>query len=154
MQLTNAYGNVTKDYRYDAFGVEQNPDLDDTNMWRYCGEYFDVETGTVYLRARYYDPIIGRFTQQDTTLARRKDLFDPYGDYQETSLVGGVYRYIEKEEDEQSDSQDSQKGLFVINDPLEQINLWWEIRKRVSCFSGKEEGRCKALCLARFDDAD
>ena len=33
---------------------------------RYCGEYFDNETGTYYLRARYYDPAIGRFTQQDT----------------------------------------------------------------------------------------
>jgi len=35
---------------------------------------------------------------------------------------------------------------------LEQINLWWEIRKRVNCFSDKEESRRKALCLARFDD--
>ena len=33
---------------------------------RYCGEYFDGETKTYYLRARYYDPNIGRFTQQDT----------------------------------------------------------------------------------------
>ena len=37
---------------------------------------------------------------------------------------------------------------------LERINLWWEIRKRVNCFSGKEESRRKALCLARFDDED
>jgi len=42
----------------------------------------------------------------------------------------------------------------VTQSKLEQINLWWEIRKRVNCFSGKEEGRYKALCLARFDDAD
>ena len=33
---------------------------------RYCGEYYDGETKTYYLRARYYDPNIGRFTQQDT----------------------------------------------------------------------------------------
>ena len=110
VQLTNAYGNVTKDYRYDAFGVEQNINESDTNPWRYCGEYWDVETGTVYLRARYYDPVVGRFTQQDTTLARRKDLFDPYGDYQETSLVGGVLR-------------DKEKNQFIVNDPLS-LNLY------------------------------
>ena len=32
----------------------------------YCGEYWDNETGTYYLQARYYAPHIGRFTQQDT----------------------------------------------------------------------------------------
>ena len=46
--------------------METNPDPQDENPFRYCGEYFDVETGTYYLRARYYDPGIGRFTQQDT----------------------------------------------------------------------------------------
>ena len=30
-----------------------------------CGEYYDAETGTYYLRTRYYDPAIGRFTQED-----------------------------------------------------------------------------------------
>jgi RHS repeat-associated protein len=65
VQLTDDTGFVTKNYRYDAFGVEQNPQESDTNWFRYCGEYFDVETGTVYLRARYYDPVIGRFTTED-----------------------------------------------------------------------------------------
>ena len=31
----------------------------------YCGEYFDSETGFVYLRNRYYDPNTGRFISQD-----------------------------------------------------------------------------------------
>ena len=33
---------------------------------RYAGEYFDKETGLYYLRARYYDPYIGRFITEDT----------------------------------------------------------------------------------------
>ncbi|MBQ8637190.1 MAG: RHS repeat-associated core domain-containing protein, partial [Clostridia bacterium] len=33
--------------------------------FRYCGEYYDVETGFIYLRARYYDPMVGRFTSVD-----------------------------------------------------------------------------------------
>ncbi len=32
---------------------------------KYCGEYFDSETGLIYLRARYYDPAIGRFISED-----------------------------------------------------------------------------------------
>ena len=63
---TNANGAVNHQYDYDAFGNEKNPDLTDTNPFRYCGEYLDAETGSYYLRARYYDPTIGRFTQQDT----------------------------------------------------------------------------------------
>ncbi|MBE6899475.1 MAG: RHS repeat-associated core domain-containing protein [Ruminococcaceae bacterium] len=64
--LTNGAQTVTKSYDYDAFGNEKNPSATDNNPFRYCGEYYDKETGTYYLRARYYDPTIGRFTQQDT----------------------------------------------------------------------------------------
>ena len=31
------------------------------NPFRYCGEYFDGETESLYLRARYYSPVSGRF---------------------------------------------------------------------------------------------
>ena len=66
VNLTDSTGAVTKTYKYDAFGVEKNIDDSDTNAFRYCGEYFDKETATVYLRARYYDPSTGRFTQRDS----------------------------------------------------------------------------------------
>ena len=65
VQRTDSSGAVTKAYSYDAFGVEQNPDSTDPNPFSYCGEYFDCETGTYYLRARYYSPGTGRFTQED-----------------------------------------------------------------------------------------
>ena len=58
-------GNVTKTYSYDAFGNELNRDKNDTNPFRYCGEYWDNETESIYLRARYYNPSIGRFTTED-----------------------------------------------------------------------------------------
>ena len=66
VQRTDSTGAVTKTYTYDAFGVEQAPDSTDPNPFRYCGEYFDKETGAYYLRARYYSPETGRFTQEDT----------------------------------------------------------------------------------------
>ena len=80
VQLADGSGAVTKDYDYDAFGVQLDSDGlmvytqagdalfedTDTNPWRYCGEYFDVETNTIYLRARYYNPALGRFLAEDT----------------------------------------------------------------------------------------
>ena len=42
-----------------------SPNEEDENPFRYAGQYYDTETGTYYLRARYYAPSIGRFTQQD-----------------------------------------------------------------------------------------
>ena len=64
-QLTNASGNVTKNYNYDVFGSELNKADNDTNPFRYCGEYFDSSSGTYYLRNRYYSPQTGRFTSED-----------------------------------------------------------------------------------------
>ncbi len=58
-------GAVSRTYTYDAFGNELSPDAADANPSRYCGEYFDAETDSFYLRARYYDPLTGRFSQQD-----------------------------------------------------------------------------------------
>ena len=63
--LTNESGNKTKSYSYNAFGVEYNEATLDDNPFRYCGEYYDKETQTIYLRARYYNPAQGRFTQED-----------------------------------------------------------------------------------------
>ncbi len=63
--LLNSDGETVKAYDYDAFGNELNPSESDTNPFRYCAEYFDTENGTIYLRARYYSPTTGRFTQQD-----------------------------------------------------------------------------------------
>ncbi len=65
VQLTQTNGTITKNYDYDAFGIEKNIDQNDTNPFRYCGEYYDTETGTIYLRARYYNPSVGRFISED-----------------------------------------------------------------------------------------
>ena len=73
VNLTDTEGAVTRTYRYDAFGVELSPVTGDVNVFRYCGEYFDAETGTVYLRARYYQASIGRFTQRDTVAGKLSD---------------------------------------------------------------------------------
>ena len=65
VQLTNGTGAITKQYSYDAFGVETDKADNDTNPFRYCGEYYDTETDSIYLRARYYRPTAGRFITED-----------------------------------------------------------------------------------------
>ena len=65
IQLLDAEGNLVKTYDYDAYGNELTRDQNDENPFRYCGEYYDTETGFIYLRARYYDPNTGRFISVD-----------------------------------------------------------------------------------------
>ena len=62
VNISNESGKSIKTYDYDAFGVELNKDANDTNLFRYCGEQYDNETDSIYLRARYYSPSLGRFT--------------------------------------------------------------------------------------------
>ena len=69
VQLANNSGAITWKYDYNAFGNEreiagQDAALDN-NPFRYSGEYFDKETGKIYLRARYYAPGTGRFLTED-----------------------------------------------------------------------------------------
>ena len=65
VQHVDENSNSMYKYEYDAFGNERNPNSNDPNPFRYCGEYWDLSSDTYYLRARNYDPAIGRFTQPD-----------------------------------------------------------------------------------------
>lgn len=56
---------VVVSYTYDAFGNLTSQVGESDNPFLYGSEYFDSETQTYYLRARYYNPANGRFTQQD-----------------------------------------------------------------------------------------
>jgi len=65
IQITDSSGNVVNSYDYDVWGnfLEKEETID--NPFTYFGQTYDEETGLYYLRARYYDPTTGRFTQQD-----------------------------------------------------------------------------------------
>ena len=58
-------GDVKNSYSYDAWGKIRSKTETVENPIRYCGEYFDSETGNIYLRARYYDPNVRRFISED-----------------------------------------------------------------------------------------
>ena len=64
-KLVDSAGNVRNSYSYDAFGNITSYVEQVENRFRYTGEQFDTATGQIYLRTRYYDPKIGRFTQEN-----------------------------------------------------------------------------------------
>ena len=65
--LTNSSQVVVESYGYDGFGnLNQAPTVQ--NPYTYTGREWDAETGLYYYRARYYDPKVGRFLQQDPVL--------------------------------------------------------------------------------------
>ena len=56
---------IRKMYHYNAFGVIKEETGDVSNRLTYTGQIYDSVTGQYYLRARFYNPSIGRFTQED-----------------------------------------------------------------------------------------
>ena len=63
-QLVDTTGQIDTNYAYDPFGVPvvggEVP-----NPYQFTGEAWDAEVELLYLRARYYQPEIGRFVTKD-----------------------------------------------------------------------------------------
>ncbi len=74
VQLLNDDNSVVKQYSYDVFGNEEKKEKADDNFFRYCGEYYDKETDTIYLRARNYDTELGRFLTRDTYMGEDESI--------------------------------------------------------------------------------
>lgn len=61
--LTDNLGSVTDTYAYDDLLAQSGTTV---NPYLYTGQRFDAATDTYYLRAREYDPVVGRFLSRDT----------------------------------------------------------------------------------------
>ncbi len=64
--VTGEAGDPESAYEYDAFGMLLGSHEDIPNRLLYGGQQYDAETEQYYLRVRYYNPVIGRFMQEDT----------------------------------------------------------------------------------------
>lgn len=64
VSITDKNKNVVQSYEYDAFGVSK-PSSTFINAYTFTGREWDKETGLYYYRARYYDPMEGRFISKD-----------------------------------------------------------------------------------------
>lgn len=66
-------GNITSSRKYDVYGLIRggnNPG--GTSSHKFVGQLghpSEDNTGLIYMRARYYDPAIGRFTSEDPALS-------------------------------------------------------------------------------------
>jgi RHS repeat-associated protein len=63
---TDILGNPTQIYHYDVFGGIQNLNSDPFNRYRYIGLAHEDALGLVYMNARWYDPVAGRFIGRDS----------------------------------------------------------------------------------------
>jgi RHS repeat-associated protein len=59
--------NITHKYQYDEFGNIVQKEETDENAFRYVGKYgvMYASDNLYYMRARFYDPAIGRFLSED-----------------------------------------------------------------------------------------
>jgi RHS repeat-associated protein len=72
-QLTDTTGAVTDTYDYDAWGNTVNVTGSTPNVYRYRGEQYDPDLNLYYLRARYFNPLTGRFLSRDPADGERSD---------------------------------------------------------------------------------
>ncbi len=66
VQMVGTDGSLVNSYQYDEWGNLTQQKETVANEFKYAGETYDAETGLYYLKARYYDPNVGRFLNEDT----------------------------------------------------------------------------------------
>jgi len=68
--LTDSTATVTDTYDYDAWGNQVNTTGSTPNAYLYRGERYDSDLDLYYLRARYFNPVSGRFLSRDPESGR------------------------------------------------------------------------------------
>ena len=65
--IVDANGTITHKYQYDDFGKVMQKEEADYNPFQYVGKYgvMHLSDNLYYMRARHYDPTIGRFLSED-----------------------------------------------------------------------------------------
>ena len=92
--ITGKSGEIKNRYTYDAFGNTIEAEEQIPNRYQYTGQQLDPLTQQYYLRARFYNPAIARFTQEDEyhgdglnlyayCANNPVDYYDPSGYYKE-----------------------------------------------------------------------
>ncbi|MEI7014070.1 RHS repeat-associated core domain-containing protein [Leptospira licerasiae] len=95
------YGEINRD---DSYGP-------DVFRYKYTAQEEDRETGLYYYKARYYDPVLGRFLQADSLI----NSSDPIGMDQYMYTGGNPLRYTDPGGHSQASSFFSDIGLGFLN---------------------------------------
>jgi len=126
--LSTTAGALAQTYTFDSFGKQTASSGSLTNPFQFTGRESDSETNLYFLRARYYDPAIGRFLSED-----------PIG------FKGGIdfYRYV-------------RNNPVMHRDPLGLCGLGSLLKCLVGLYNCLKEGReCREKLHEKYpDDAD
>jgi len=106
--LTDPDESITDTNLYDAFGQFIEATGATESHYGYTGEQHDPDLGFLYLRARYYNPNLGRFHTQDTWPGRN---FDPIT----------LHKYLYANADPVNGADPS--GLFTLNELSTHITI-------------------------------
>jgi RHS repeat-associated protein len=97
--LTKSNGSAANTYfGYNTFGAMPAPSETVANPFRFTGREWDSEINLYYYRARYYDPLFGRFLSEDPSqFARGVGLYtyvfnDPANEVDPSGLAECFYR--------------------------------------------------------------
>lgn len=69
--LYDSSGSRSESFRFTAFGVLEQGLASPLNSVLFGGHRLDPETGLIYMRARYFDPAVGRFITLDPAFGSR-----------------------------------------------------------------------------------
>ncbi|NLB81911.1 MAG: hypothetical protein GX800_09975 [Clostridiaceae bacterium] len=124
--MADSNGDVVNTYAYDAWGNIRTTETVETieNPIKYAGEYYDSELEQYYLRARYYDPKVGRFTSLDII---RGNISNPQGMNRYVYCVNNPVNYT----DSSGLYAESDKDLpswanDLINGAGGYTDQWWD----------------------------
>ena len=92
VKVVDGSGNVVNNYSYDEWGNILSKTEGIFNPLKYAGEYYDDESGLIYLRARYYDPTVGRFISRDTVEGQ---INNPLSLNLYTYVLGNPLKYVD-----------------------------------------------------------
>ncbi len=149
--LHNRHGDITEivdkegkrlnKYEYDPFGNLKESIERIDNQYKYAGERYDSITEKYYLRARYYDPHIGRFTQEDTYRGDGLNLYayvsnnplkyvDPSGHGKDGAIINsGIPGVVDPEEMVASGLDNLRSEYIVLYDPAYEEEIESRLRE-------------------------
>ena len=132
--LTDEAGAIQNSYQYGAFGDIRNQQANIHNRILYTGQQYDQASGQYYLRARFYNPVVGRFLQEDVY---RGDGLNLYA----YCANNPVMYYDPSGYDKQGDKLDNtnDKELSIDSQGSKKINVDNEVSKRTDV--GNESNR-------------